>query len=564
MNKKMNKAFLFLIIFLSVSGGLLAQSTNVPLDKDYYHLIERYEVLYGKFAPQFHAMVKPIQRQYIAAFTDSLLDGQLKNPSKTDMFNLRYLSNDNWIWSKHNFNESKKPIFKIFYRKKSDLYHVDIKDFDLHVNPVLYLSGGKESGNDVTTYTNTRGLELRGNIAKKIGFYSYITTTQATYPLYVRKWIGKNTVVPGEGFWKSFKEHGVDYYTARAYISFDLLKNYINTQFGYDNGFRGTGYRSMELSDFSPGYTFLKFNTKVWRINYTNVFAQIVADAYGNSGGSLGGSYPVKFMASHHLSFNITDNLNIGFNETVIIGDSTGSAFDIGYLNPIIFYRALEHQRGSQNNVIVNMDFKWNFARHFSIYGQLTLDEFILNEIKSGNGWWGNKWGGQAGIKYINAFGLHNLDLQMEYNVVRPYTFSHLDVFNNVAHYRQPLVHPLGANFKELIGIIRYQPTGRLTLRAQLNYARYGEDTLSSNWGKNVMLSYTTREQDYDNKIGQGVDTKLLYGDLILTYQLVHNMFFDLRYVYRKLSSELAEKNSLTNWYSLSMRWNIARTIHDF
>jgi len=564
MNKIINIVFLFLFVFTAISNKLPAQSTNVPLNKDYYHLIERYEILYGKFAPQFHTVVKPIQRQHIAAFTDSLLDGQLENPSKTDIFNLRYLSNDNWIWSNHNFNESKKPIFKIFYRKKSDLYHVDIKNFDLHVNPVLYLSGGKESASNVTTYTNTRGIELRGNIARKLGFYSYITATQATNPLYVRDWIKRNSVVPGEGFWKSFKENGVDYYTAKAYISFDLLKNYINTQFGFDNNFFGTGYRSLELSNFSPGYTFLKFNTKVWRINYTNIFAQVVADAFGNSSGSIGGSYPVKFMAAHHLSFNITKNLNIGFSETVIMGDSTGSTFNIGYLNPIIFYRAFEHQQGSQDNVIINMDFKWNFANHFSIYGQFTLDEFLLSEIRSGNGWWGNKWGGQAGIKYINVFGLPNLDVQLEYNIVRPYTYAHLDVYTNVAHYRQPLAHPLGANFKELVSIIRYQPTGRLSITAQLNLTTYGEDSTGSNWGKNVMLSYTTREQNYDNKIGQGVNTKLIYGDLILTYQLAHNMFFDLRYVYRKLNSELNSRNRLTNWYSLSMRWNIARTTHDF
>lgn len=560
MNKK---PFAFNLLFF-VSSVLLAQSTNIPLSKDYYHLLDRYEILYGRFAPQFHSMVKPIQRQNVAAFADTLLDEGLAKKSKTDNFNLQYLSMDNWMWSTQNFNDSKKPILKIFYRKKSDFYHVDIKNFDFHINPVLYLSVGTESASKTTTYTNTRGIEMRGNIAKKLGFYTYMTTTQATYPLYIREWIAKTGAVPGEGFWKSFKGNGVDYFTARAYISFDLIKKYLNAQFGFDRNFMGVGYRSMTLSDFSPGYTFLKFNTKIWRINYTNIFAQVIADAPGNSNGSIGGAYPVKFMASHHLSFNIAKNLNIGFNELVIIGDSTGSQFDIGYLNPIIFYRAIEHQRGSKDNVVVSMDFTWNFAHHFSFYGQLTFDEFILSEIKNGDGWWGNKYGGQAGFKYINVFGLSNLDVQMEFNVARPYTYAHLDVYTNVAHYKQPLVHPFGANFKEFVGIIRYQPIGRLNITAQLNFARYGEDTVNSNWGKDIMKSYNTREQDYNNKIGQGIGTHLFYSDLTMTYQLAHNMFFDLRYIYRKLDSQQAGKDSKTNWYSLSMRWNIAKTIHDF
>ncbi len=556
--------FLCLVLFFTVYGNLHAQSSNIPLNKDYYHLMDRYEILFGRFAPQFHTMVKPFQRQYVAAFVDSLLDGGLPRKSKVDEFNLEYLSNDNWIWSKHNFNDSKKPILKMFYTKKSDLYSVDIKNFDFHINPVLYLSVGTESASKTTTYVNTRGLEMRGMIAKKLGFYSYLGTTQAAYPDYVREWIAKNGAVPGEGFWKKFKDNGVDYLTGKAYISFDLIKKYLNAQFGFDKNFTGSGYRSMELSDFAPGYTFLKFNTKVWRINYTNIFAQAISDVLVNSGGNIGGKYPAKFMAAHHLSFDIAKNVNIGFSELVMMGDSTGSNFEISYLNPIIFYRAIEHQRGSQDNVVVSMDFTWNFAHHFSVYGQMSLDEFLLKEFKSGNGWWGNKFGGQAGMKYINAFGLSNLDLQMEFNIARPYTFAHTDVFTNIAHYRQPLVHPLGANFKELVGIIRYQPTGRLALTCQFNTARYGEDTLNSNWGKDVMKSYNTREQDYGNKIGQGVDTHLFYSDLTLTYQLAHNMFFDLRYIYRKLNSALDAYDRKTNWYSLSMRWNIAKTIHDF
>jgi hypothetical protein len=294
------------------------------------------------------------------------------------------------------------------------------------------------------------------------------------------------------------------------------------------------------------------------------LYAQLIADALVGGTGNIGGKYPAKYMASHHLSFNIGKKVNIGFSELVIMGDSVDSQFELAYLNPIIFYRALEHQRGSKNNVVVGMDFTWIIGHHFSIYGQMSLDEFYLKEVMSGNGWWGNKFAGQAGIKYINAFGLSNLDLQMEFNAARPYTYAHTDVFTNVAHYRQPMVHPLGANFKELIGIIRYQPIGRLTMTYQLNVAKYGEDTLNSNWGKNVMKSYTTREQDYDNKIGQGVGTKLVYSDFTITYQLAHNMFFDLRYVYRKLNSALDKYDSKTNWYSLSMRWNIAKTIHDF
>ncbi len=561
----MYKKVLFFPWLVLAPMFLLAQSANVPLNRDYYHLIDRYEIMSGRFSSNFHGHIRPVQRMQLAAFVDSLYgNNDFYNAlSLRDKFNLEYLANDNWEWSENDESDSEKPILKYFYRKKTDLIHVDEGDFDLHVNPVIYLSGGKESGSDVTTYINTRGAELRGSISKRLGFYSFLSTTQAIYPNYVRESIARNGVVPGEGFWKKFKTNGVDYFTAKGYVSFELVKKYVVAQFGFDQSFTGSGHRSLILSDAGPGYTYLKLNTKIWKINYSNLFAQTFADAPFSGTGSLDGKYPKKFITSHHLSVNITDNFNLGLFESVVIGDST-ERFDVSYLNPIIFYRALEHQGGSSENVIVGMDSKWNIGHSLSLYGQLVLDEFLLKEIKAGDGWWANKFGGQIGLKYINALSIDNLDVQLEYNIARPYLHAHRDIYTNYAHYRQPMGHPLGGNFREFVGILRYQPINRLFVTVQGNYASYGDDTDDSNWGKDVMKSYNTREQEYGNTIGQGVGTKVLYGDLTLSYMWKHNLFFDLRGIYRKLGSDLSERDENTTYFSAAMRWNIAKKTHDF
>lgn len=561
----MKKALIFFVLLVSNSSFLFSQSANIPLNRDYYHLIDRYEIMSGEFSENIHSHVKPLQRKHIGGFIDSLYQNDyfLGWLSTRDVFNLQYLANDNWEWSQNDESDSSNPLFKYIYRKKSDFLNVDEGDFDLHVNPVIYFSGGKESASDVTTYINTRGVDIRGSISKRLGFYSFMSTTQAVFPNYVREWTTRNGAVPGEGFWKKFKENGVDYFTARGNISFELVKNYVSAQFGFDQSFTGAGHRSMNISDFSPGYTYLKFNTKIWRINYSNLFAQAIADANYAEVGSLFSKFPKKFLASHHLSINLTDKINLGFFESVVIGDST-EQFDISYLNPIIFYRALEQQGGSTYNAIVGIDFKWIIGNSLSFYGQLVLDEFSLNEVKSGDGWWANKFGGQLGMKYINAIGIDNLDLQLEYNVARPYMHAHMDTYTNYAHYRQPLGHTLGGNFHEVLGILRFQPLNRLFVTAQLNLAKYGDDTQDTNWGKNVMLSYNTREQEYGNKIGQGVATTLLYGDLTLSYMLKHNLFIDIRGIYRKLGSEIDSRDSNTAYYSGGIRWNIAKKLHDF
>jgi len=556
--------FIIALIIIANFPGF-GQSANLSLNRDYYHLIDRFEIMSGHFSQSFHSHVKPIQRMQIAAFTDSIYaDAVLISTfSKRDQFNLQYLATDNWEWSNNDSSDSRKPFLKAIYRKKPDFFNVEEGDFDLHVSPVIYWSGGTESASDITTYTNTRGVDIRGNIAKRLGFYSFLSTTQAIYPDYLRNWTSRNGVIPHEGFWKDFKTNGVDYFTAKGYISFELVKKYINAQFGFDQSFTGAGHRSFIISDFGPGYTYLRFNTKIWRINYTNLFAQGIADQYYTPTGSLDAKYPKKFFASHHLSINITDRFNFGLFESVVIGDST-EQFNISYLNPIIFYRALEHQGGSNENAIVGMDFKWNIGHSLQFYGQLVLDEFVLKEVKSGDGWWANKFGGQIGAKYINVAGIHNLDLQMEYNVARPYLYAHETTYTNYAHYRQPLGHALGGNFKELVTIIRYQPMNRVFVTVQLNTANYGEDATDTNWGKDVMKSYDTREQEYDNRIGQGISTKLFYSDFTVSYMWKHNLFFDLEMVYRKLNSEVPSMDEITTWFSGSMRWNIARKLNDF
>ena len=562
----MIKFFLPALVVVSSVINVFGQATNAPLDPDYYHLIQRYEIKSGSFAPGFHSNIKPYLRSDIAEYVDTLYQQDISD-SKVDDFNLQYLANDNWEFSKSDNNDSKKPLFKALYRKQSDLFYVDSKDFDLHVSPVFHFGYGIDKGED-NIFTNSRGLVIRGMISKKVGFYTYLVENQMRFPSYVRAWMNDDRyVVPGEGFWKDFKDNGVDFFTARGYISFDAAK-FINFQFGHDKQFIGNGYRSLILSDFSNNHLFLKINTNVWRLHYSFMISEMRADAPGTMGGSSSSvDFPKKYMAFHRLGINITDQLNLGVFESVVFGqhqDSVGTSFELDYLNPIIFYRAIEQSGGSQDNALLGADLTWNFLKRFSLYGQLVFDEFLLKEVKSGDGWWGNKISYQMGLKYIDVFGINNLDLQLEGNFSRPYTYAHITNYTSYSHYKQALAHPLGANFKEFVALAHYQPHPKLRLSAKLITAKYGADTDSTNWGADILKSYNTREMDFNNEIGQGVATDLFYFDFTASYQLRHNLFIDFNQVFRNLKSEIPERNLDNTVSSLSIRLNIPRREHVF
>jgi hypothetical protein len=224
----------------------------------------------------------------------------------------------------------------------------------------------------------------------------------------------------------------------------------------------------------------------------------------------------------------------------------------------------VEQQFGSSDNVILGADFKWIVTKGVSIYGQFVLDEFLLKEIKAGNGWWANKYGIQGGAKWIDAFGVSNLDLQAEVNIVRPYTYSHGTTYGSYSNYLQPLAHPAGANFKELVGIVRYQPFPRLNLTAKTFLIKTGQDGNNENWGTDILKNNKSKQMPYGNKIGQGSPVDILFFDFTASYHLKHNLFIDFKQVIRQSKSPLPAFNSNTLLTSLALRLNIAQRTYEF
>lgn len=551
----MIRVLYIILFFIFLSPTLFGQGVNAPLEREYYHRIERYEIKQTDFAKGIHTSFKPYQRKAIAHFVAKQLDG-LQNLSSVDRFNLQFIANDNWEWTAAAKVEN-KPILKAFYKRKPDFYSISTPDFDLSVNPVLNIATGIESNADIKPFLNTRGVELRARIDKKVQIYTFIGENQARFPSYVRERIAAQKAIPGEGFYKGFKDKGHDFFTAYGYISFNLTKS-INLQAGQDKFFIGNGIRSLVLSDFGNTYPFVKIQTQVWRFNYTNLYAELI----GNFPGRRNTESSRKFFTMHHLSLNITDNLNFGVFEAIVSGDSTGTGFELAYLNPVIFYRAAEHYTGSNSsNAMVGADAKWNFLNRFQLYGQFALDEFVLSHIKAGDGWWANKWATQLGLKYIDVLGIENLDFQAEWNRVRPFMYSHISSHTNYTHYAQPLAHPLGANFDEKLVSIKYQPRNRLFVEAKLMMAKKGKDSTNTNYGGDIYKSYITRTKEFDNELGQGVSANTDLFQLNASYMLAHRLFIDLSHTIRNYKEE-GKENQNNQVTSLGIRWNIARRDH--
>ncbi len=556
------KQSLLRLAFILIPFSAFSQTTFLPAADKANLLYERLEIRSRKDSFFNFSKDKPYSRKALVNAMDHYraAGGKL---TRVDAYNMHhfYMNNLEWVPEADRSKYlSKKPISKSFYKTPANLYEVHIKDFDLIVNPVFQYTLSKESNSDEKLFLNTRGVSVRGKITNKIGFYSYITDNQERDPSYVRQWVSDRRAVPGNGLYKNFKGTGYDYFDARGYITFNVAK-YIDVVFGYDKNFIGSGYRSLLLSDFSANNLFLKLNTRIWKINYQNLFMELQT-ATPPAATQL---IPKKYAAMHHLDIGVTKWLNIGLFEGVIFGRK--DHFDFGYLNPIIFYRSIELQNGSFDNSIIGLDFKANLPHRIQVYGQLMLDEFLLSEVKKNRGWWANKWGTQLGAKYIDAFGISNLDLQIEMNRVRPFAYSHYDSVGNYTHYNQPLAHPLMAGFKEFIGIVRYQPIPKLMVIGKLIYYQQGRDSSSRSFGSNIFLpnSPPYRVGDFGYSIGSGWNTKVLYASLALSYEIKENFNIDVSGLFRKQETTtppLTSKN--VSLVTVGLRWNMARREFDY
>ncbi|HTD93531.1 MAG TPA: hypothetical protein VK644_06960 [Chitinophagaceae bacterium] len=556
-------ACLLVMLALSVRGW--GQTTYLAGDDKQNILLERLEIKAKTDSVLNFSKTRPYNREkYVLNGLNSYLQHAGDSLSRVDAYYIRSARMNNLEYlgaEERQTYQSKKPILKNFYTTPASLYEVHVKDFDLAINPVIQYVISKEKDNDQSLFLNTRGLTLRGKIANKIGFAAYLTDNQERDPAYVQQYIGQRHAVPGNGSFKEFKAlGGVDYFDARGYITFNVAK-YIDVVFGYDKNFIGNGYRSMFLSDFGSNYLFLKLNTRIWKLNYQNIFMEL-QNADSRVGDKLIGK---KYASVHHLDVAVTKWLNIGLFEAVVFGRP--NRFDFSYLNPIIFYRSIEQQNGSFDNSVAGFDVKANIAHKFQVYGQFLLDEFNLAQVRAKTGWWANKWAIQIGAKYIDAFNIKNLDLQFEHNRVRPFTYSHNDSVANYTHYNQPLAHPLMANFQEFIGIARYRPAPKWLVQAKAIYYQQGRDSSNISYGSNIFLPNVApyRTTDFGFSIGSGWKTDVLYASLLVSYELRENLFLEVSGLYRKVETKTAPVTSEnTTVISAGVRWNMQRRNFEF
>ena len=502
----MKKGFYFFLFFIvTCFGNSYSQQLNYTLSRDFLWGIDDY---YNGKDQNFQTFVKPLRYADINKITDST--AQFPHMS-----------------------------LKKRTEEKSNKKH----KFELEIAPLLTAEGGYQaSSSSRITSDFAIGGNLVCNWGDKFSINFKALAGKATYNSSMDSIIKQTHVIPGIGYAYRANhdslnpKYAYQYYS--GYLSYSPNKVF-NFQIGQDKQFWGDGYRSLFLSDVSAPYPFMKITTNVWHFTYVNLYT-IMKDVTNPSG--MKSDWLNKYATFHYLGWNITKRLNVGLFESVVWqgSDSTRHrGYDINYLNPLMFFRPAEYSVGSPDNSVIGASFKIKAFKKQQFYGQLIIDEFILNDVKADIkhallnnnavkwGWWGNKQGFQLGFKSFDLFKIAHLNFQTEYNYVRPYTYSEGNVQSNYGHFNQPLAHPLGANFWEECSFVNYR-IKRFFIEAKFIYAIYGADSAGTDYGKNIFISYTNRPSEYHNITTQGFQTRLITSSLRVAYVLVPQMNFKI------------------------------------
>ncbi|HWB25183.1 MAG TPA: hypothetical protein VG738_06875 [Chitinophagaceae bacterium] len=420
---------------------------------------------------------------------------------------------------------------------------------------------GSKEINVKTPSMDTRGFELHGNVSNKFFFETNFYENQGKFGGYIDSFVRANHIIPGQDNFKNNGDgSGFDFSSSSAKITY-IPSSHLLFDLGYGKNFIGDGYRSLLLSDWSINYPYFRTSLTFNNFQYSVMWSEYISSIDRTQNNKLG--YFRKWSQTYLIDWKATPILTLSLFESVIWPDATHTPYrdkDVSpsLISPVIFLHGSKSPSGIENNDIVGFNAKVKIYDRSYAYGQA-----VVNELGKSSSW-SNRTGFQVGIRSNDVFEIRGLNVLGEFNTVRPYTYAGSSQDVSYTNANQPLAHPLGANFKELLLVATYS-YNRWWLRAEGFLANYGLDSGASDYGHNVFIPLPSQSPVTGNvTTGQGVPTKIQYADIKAAYILnpQSNLRIEAGATYRH------EFNDFSNYkdfiFYIGIRMTFRSLLYDF
>lgn len=485
-------------------------------------------------------------------------------PFIVNKFSNIIVCNSDFYNKKRDCNLSKKLKSRWIYRKLRSENFLEYKSskFSIIVNPLLNIGYTKLAGNDHNYFINSRGIELKGHIGKRISYYTSFYENQARFVPYIADYVRQHLVAPGQGAVKILKDDKFDFSRAEAYLNIKINKN-LCLQFGHGKHFVGNGYRSLLLSDNSFSYPYLRINFAYKKWKYTLLWSQyqIFKTAYYNY-------HNRKYSAISHLSWLPNKGFELSLFESVMWAGNTpqdSRKLNLNFFNPIILSRTAIYGLDNEKNVLLGIDARVKLYKYARLFAQFALDNIAKKSEDN------NNYAFQIGIKHYDL--LHNkvpntsVFVQAEFNYISEYTYGNEKILQSYWHYNQPLTHPAGSGLQEYIAIFGVAFRD-FTLNSKLFYIKNNANKEDANFKNSIFMPNITDKNIIlrdNNQETADINRKILKCEIELAYTInpVNNLQVFASWSIHSLSNNYTTL-SKQKFLSFGLRTNINNYYYDF
>lgn len=358
------------------------------------------------------------------------------------------------------------------------------------------------------------GIRFYGSLSGHVGYYLQITNGTV---LAGDKWAALYDNKLQQNI--KFAELNSDFDFTESHVSYTY--DWFTAVIGRQTRFTGSGIvQKTFMNNVSPafdGFT-LSANFEGFKYSFSTFSLLAIPDSTEMDVGFK--TYiPTKLSSMHRFALRPAWG-EIAFWEGVVYSDR---GFDLSYLNPLSFFKSLEHANRDRDNSLMGLDFKIRPVDGLQLVGSFLLDDIIFEEL--GTGYWSNKFAYNFGVAYSSFFG----NLGFEYARVEPYTFSHFNPQDSYTNDRLLIGSYIMPN-SDMISLVYqfYWLGNRYPWYIRLGYERHGENIYDDNGDLvyNVGSDPLQTRRSEDNYYvifldGKRIDSAIL--EMSFAYEIVRN-----------------------------------------
>lgn len=524
----MKKILSSIVLALTLSSTAYSQVENVPVANPVYSYLTRAES--KGLLKNFSMSMLPLTRgevekalKSIRSQVDKLSASEIETLEKFEKY-FGIINQEKLVVFYSDKDTTQVFSTRFFNDNPKYFYHHKDSSSSVYISPLAsadFLIRNQE-GKDGNVLLGNIGMRVSGTLSNFVGYY--LQATNGTV------FSGDKQIAlldPHISQNIKFTELRSDFDFAESSVAFQY--DWFYASIGRETRRWGAGVNnSIYVSGNAPPFTVFNLGVKFKTFEYRFSHGGLLATYSDSSKVGFNAVVPQKYSAMHRFAVKPSWG-EIGFWESIVYSKRD---IDMEYLNPLSFFKSLEHALRDRDNSMMGLDLTARPFKNVELKGSFILDDIIFGEI--GKDFWSNKYAWNFGAWYASDFAM---DFGLEYSRIEPYTFSHFDSLNAYTNDNRLIGTDLLPNSDELSGIVKYWWGAKYPIQFKIAYRRHGANEYDAN-GKmvnNVGGDFTKVKMPTDSDRAKFLDGDLqetLSASITFGFELFRDFSAKFQYTY--------------------------------